>query len=116
MDVMQEGRGIKGGRGSKSLGLQEPRGRDEAGRDSDQEYEKMPDSELMDGKETSNLGYLSGGGLCYKNLFRAPSTIPSAALEAEFSLPGAVNHPRGDKHQLPQKAGERDQQWPERAP
>lgn len=41
MDVMQEGRGgIKGGRGSKSLGLQEPRGRDEAEGDSDQEYEK----------------------------------------------------------------------------
>lgn len=38
MDVMQEGRGdIKGGRGSKSLGLQEPRGRDEAEGDSDQE-------------------------------------------------------------------------------
>lgn len=43
MDVMQEGRGgIKGGRGFKSLGLQEPRGRDEAEGDSDQEYEKCP--------------------------------------------------------------------------
>lgn len=36
MDVMQEGRGIKGEKGPKSLGLQEPRGRDEVGGHSDQ--------------------------------------------------------------------------------
>lgn len=73
--------------------------------------------ELMDGKEIPNLGHLLGGDLCYKNSFCAPSAISSAALETKFSLPGAVSQPRErestDRHQLPQRAGKREQRQPE---
>lgn len=56
------------------------------------------DPELIDGKETPNLGHLLGGDLCYKNSFCAPSTISSAALETKFSLPGVVSQPREREH------------------
>lgn len=71
------------------------------------------DPELIDGKETPNLGHLLGGDLCYKNSFCAPSTISSAALETKFSLPGVVSQPRErestDQHQLLQRGGNREQ-------
>lgn len=52
---------------------------------------------MLDGKETADLGHLLGGGLRCENSSPAPSTISSAASEAELSLPGAVSHPRGDR-------------------
>lgn len=69
----------------------------------------------MDGKETPNLGHLLGGDLCYKNSFCAPSAISSAAIETKCSLPGAVSQPRekAHRHQLPQRAGKREQRQPE---
>lgn len=68
--------------------------------------------ELMDGKETPNLGHLLGGDLCYKNSFCAPSAISSAALETKFSLPGAVSQPREREHRPTSAASEG---WKERA-
>lgn len=50
------------------------------------------DPELMDGEEMPNSGHLLQCNLHWKNLFSFNNS-----LEAEFSLPGAVSHPRGDR-------------------
>lgn len=65
MDVIYaRGKQYKGGRVSKSLGLQELRGMDEAGGDSEQECEECPRPRADDdGRETANLGHLLGGDL-----------------------------------------------------
>lgn len=50
------------------------------------------DPELIAGEETPNSGHVLECDLRWKNLFSFNNS-----LEAEFSLPGAVSHPRGDR-------------------
>lgn len=89
MDVMQEGRGVKGGRGSKCPGA--PGAQRKGHGTVTWGMRSAGDPELERNCKCRTFNLHCKSSLC------APSEVSPAAFYAEFSLPGAVGHPRGDR-------------------